>query len=268
LLLLRLELLLLPILELLLLLRLELLLLLLRLELLLLGYNSIFPVKLLLNGNGKHLRVEAEELFDGEPLNLRWIREELVVSISLLILSQDGELVEEKLLLFLWQTIEKLLRPLLGLLRSCLLRLELLLLRLELLLLSRLRLLLLLWPERLPCLLLRLKLLLGVKLSLKLLLLLRSELLLLSRVKLLLLLRIELLSLLLRLEALVLRLELLLRARLILLEAPTIVRLCTEWLETLLPELALLQQSQLLTGSEDKPLLAFEVADQDATLLS
>jgi len=73
LLLLRLELLLLPILELLLLLRLELLLLLLRLELLLLGYNSIFPVKLLLNGNGKHLRVEAEELFDGEPLNLRWI---------------------------------------------------------------------------------------------------------------------------------------------------------------------------------------------------
>jgi len=61
-------------LELLLLLRLELLLLLLRLELLLLlRYNSIFPVKLLLNGNGKHLRVEAEELLDGEPLNLRWI---------------------------------------------------------------------------------------------------------------------------------------------------------------------------------------------------
>jgi len=59
---------------LLLLLRLELLLLLLRLELLLLlRYNSIFPVKLLLNGNGKHLRVEAEELLDGEPLNLRWI---------------------------------------------------------------------------------------------------------------------------------------------------------------------------------------------------
>jgi len=55
--------------KLLLLLRLELLLLLLRLELLL-RYNSIFPVKLLLNGNGKHLRVEAEELFDGEPLNL------------------------------------------------------------------------------------------------------------------------------------------------------------------------------------------------------
>jgi len=48
------------------------LLLLLRLELLLLllRYNSIFPVKLLLNGNGKHLRVETEELFDGEPLNL------------------------------------------------------------------------------------------------------------------------------------------------------------------------------------------------------
>jgi len=61
-------------LELLLLLILELLLLLLRLELLLLlRYNSIFPVKLLLNGNGKHLRVEAEELFDGEPLNLGWI---------------------------------------------------------------------------------------------------------------------------------------------------------------------------------------------------
>ena len=61
-------------LELLLLLILELLLLLLRLELLLLlWYNSIFPVKLLLNGNGKHLRVEAEELFDGEPLNLGWI---------------------------------------------------------------------------------------------------------------------------------------------------------------------------------------------------
>lgn len=57
----------------LLLLILELLLLLLRLELLLLlllRYNSIFPVKLLLNGNGKHLRVETEELFDGEPLNL------------------------------------------------------------------------------------------------------------------------------------------------------------------------------------------------------
>ena len=61
-------------LELLLLLRLELLLLLLRLELLLLlRYNSIFPVKLLLNGNGKHLRVEAEELLDSEPLNLGWI---------------------------------------------------------------------------------------------------------------------------------------------------------------------------------------------------
>ena len=137
------------------------------------------------------------------------------------------------------------------------------------LLLSRLRLLLLLlWPERLSCLLLRLKLLPGVKLGLKLLLLLRSELLLLLRVKLLLLLRIELLLLLLRLEALVLRLELLLRPRLILLEAPKIVRLCTEWLETLLPELALLEQSQLLPGSEDKPLLAFEVANQDATLLS
>ena len=68
--------LLLLILELLLLLRLELLLLLLRLELLLLlllRYNSIFPVKLLLNGNGKHLGVEAEELLDGEPLNLRRI---------------------------------------------------------------------------------------------------------------------------------------------------------------------------------------------------
>ena len=92
---------------------------------------------------------------------------------------------------------------------------------------------------------------------------------LLLRVKLLLLLlRIELLLLLLRLEALVLRLELLLRPRLILLEAPKIVRLCTEWLETLLPELALLEQSQLLPGSEDKPLLAFKVANQDATLLS
>jgi len=61
--------------KLLLLLILELLLLLLRLELLLLllRYNSIFPVNLLLNGNGKHLRVEAEELFDSEPLNLRGI---------------------------------------------------------------------------------------------------------------------------------------------------------------------------------------------------
>ena len=87
--------------------------------------------------------------------------------------------------------------------------------------------------------------------------------------ELLLLLGIELLLLLrLRLEALGLRLELLLRSRLILLETSLIVRLCTEWLETLLPELALLQQSQLLTGSEDKPLLAFKVADQDATLLS
>jgi len=53
--------------------RCKLLLLLLRLELLLLRYNSIFPVNLLLNGNGKHLRVEAEELFDSEPLNLRGI---------------------------------------------------------------------------------------------------------------------------------------------------------------------------------------------------
>ena len=77
LLLLRLELLLLPILELLLLtlelllLILELLLLLLRLELLLLlRYNSIFPVKLLLNGDGKHLRVKTKELLDGKPLNL------------------------------------------------------------------------------------------------------------------------------------------------------------------------------------------------------
>lgn len=69
LLLLILELLLLTRCKLLLLLILELLLLLLRLELLL-RYNSIFPVKFLLNGNGKHLRVEAEELFDGEPLNL------------------------------------------------------------------------------------------------------------------------------------------------------------------------------------------------------
>ena len=69
LLLLILELLLLTRCKLLLLLILELLLLLLRLELLL-RYNSIFPVKFLLNGNGKHLRVEAEELFDGKPLNL------------------------------------------------------------------------------------------------------------------------------------------------------------------------------------------------------
>jgi len=184
----------------------------------------------------------------------------LVVSICLLFLSQDGELVEEALLFFLWQTIEKLLRTLLLglLLRSCLLRLESLLLRLELLLLPWLRLLLLLLrPERLPCLLLRLKLLLRIKLGLKLLLLLRSQLLLTIK---LLLLR--------RLEALVLRLELLLRPRLVRLETTTVVRLRTEWLETLLPELALLEQSQLLAGSEDKPLLAFQVADKDTTLLS
>jgi len=189
----------------------------------------------------------------------------LVVSICLLVLGQDGELVEEPLLLFLWQTIEKLLWTLLlGLLlpRSCLLGLESLLLRLlELLLLPwlRLLLLLLLWSERLPCLLLRLKLLLRVKLSLKLLLLLRSQLLL--TIKLLLL-------LLLRLEALVLRLELLLRPRLVRLETSTVVRLSTEWLETLLPELALLQQSKLLAGSEDESFLAFQVADKRTTLLS
>jgi len=60
--------------KLLLLTRLELLLLLLRLELLLLlRHNSIFAVKLLLDGNGEHLGVEAEELLDGEPLNLRRI---------------------------------------------------------------------------------------------------------------------------------------------------------------------------------------------------
>jgi len=92
----------------------------------------------------------------------------------------------------------------------------------------------------LPCLLLRLKLLLRVKLSLKLLLLLRRELLLLLRIELLLLLR---------LEALVLRLEALLRPRKVRLETATVVGLCTEGLETLLPELALLEQSQLLTGS-------------------
>jgi len=60
--------------KLLLLTRLELLLLLLRLELLLLlRHNSIFAVKFLLDGNGEHLGVEAEELLDGEPLNLRRI---------------------------------------------------------------------------------------------------------------------------------------------------------------------------------------------------
>ena len=199
----------------------------------------------------------------------------MVVSVCLLLLGEDGELVEEELLFILRQTIEKLLRPLLGLLGSCLLglellwlllrlkllllsRLELLLLsRLELLLLSRLRLLLLLWPEWLPCLLLRLELLLRVKLSLKLLLLLRTELLLL-RIKLLLL----------RLESLVLRLEPLLRPRLIRSETSLVVRLGTEWLETLIPELALLEQSQLLAGSEDKSLLALQVPDQDPTLLS
>ena len=128
--------------------------------------------------------------------------------------------------------------------------------------LSRLRLLLLLllWPEWLPCLLLRLELLLRVKLSLKLLLLLRTELL-------LLLLRIKLL-LLLRLESLVLRLEPLLRPRLIRSETSLVVGLGTEWLETLIPELALLEQSQLLAGSEDKSLLALQVPDQDPTLLS
>jgi len=205
----------------------------------------------------------------------------LVVSVCLLLLGQDGELVEEELLFILRQTIEKLLRPLLGLLGGCLLglkllllllslellllsRLELLLLsRLELLLLSRLRLLLLLllWPEWLPCLLLRLELLLRVKLSLKLLLLLRTELL-------LLLLRIKPLLLLLRLESLVLRLEPLLRPRLIRSETSLVVGLGTEWLETLIPELALLEQSQLLAGSEDKSLLALQVPDQDPTLLS
>ena len=203
----------------------------------------------------------------------------MVVSVCLLLLGQDGELVEEELLFILRQTIEKLLRPLLGLLGSCLLglkllllllilellllsRLELLLLsRLELLLLSRLRLLLLLllWPEWLPCLLLRLELLLRVKLSLKLLLLLRTE---------LLLLRIKPLLLLLRLESLVLRLEPLLRPRLIRSETSLVVGLGTEWLETLIPELALLEQSQLLAGSEDKSLLALQVPDQDPTLLS
>jgi len=192
----------------------------------------------------------------------------LVVSVCLLLLGQDGELVEEELLFILRQTIEKLLRPLLGLLRGCLLGLKLLLLllslellllsRLELLLLSRLRLLLLLWPEWLPCLLLRLELLLRVKLSLKLLLLLRTELLLLLRIKLLLL----------RLESLVLRLEPLLRPRLIRSETSLVVGLGTEWLETLIPELALLEQSQLLAGSEDKSLLALQVPDQDPTLLS
>ena len=177
----------------------------------------------------------------------------MVVSVCLLSLSQEGELIEEPLLFFLWQTVEKLLWTLLlGLsLRSCLLRLELLLLRLlELLLL---------WPKRLPCLLLRLKLLLRVKLSLKLLLLLRSEL----------LLWVELLLLLLSLEALILRLEPLLRPRLVRLETGTVVGLCTEWLETLLSELPLLEQSQLLTRSEDNlTLLAFKVADKDTTLLS
>ena len=192
----------------------------------------------------------------------------MVVSVCLLLLGEDGELVEEELLFILRQTIEKLLRPLLGLLGSCLLGLELLWLllrlkllllsRLELLLLSRLRLLLLLWPEWLPCLLLRLELLLRVKLSLKLLLLLRTELLLLLRIKLLLL----------RLESLVLRLEPLLRPRLIRSETSLVVRLGTEWLETLIPELALLEQSQLLAGSEDKSLLALQVPDQDPTLLS
>ena len=69
--------------KLLLLLRLELLLLLTRcklllllwleLLLLLLRHNSILPVKLLLDGNGQHIWVKAEELFDGKPLNLRWV---------------------------------------------------------------------------------------------------------------------------------------------------------------------------------------------------
>ena len=38
---------------------------------LLLRHNSIFAIKLLLDGNGEHLGVEAEELLDGKPLNLR-----------------------------------------------------------------------------------------------------------------------------------------------------------------------------------------------------
>ena len=83
-------------------------------------------------------------------------------------MGQEGELVEEKLLLILRQTVQKLFRPLQGLLRNRLLRLKLLplrngLLRLKLLLLRGCLLellLLLLRSEGLPCLLLRLELLL------------------------------------------------------------------------------------------------------------
>ena len=92
----------------------------------------------------------------------------MFVGVRLLILSQEGELVEEKLLLILGQTVQKLFWPLQGLLRDRLLRLKLLplrngLLRPELLLLRRCLLellLLLLRSKGLPCLLLRLELLL------------------------------------------------------------------------------------------------------------
>ena len=57
----------------------------------------------------------------------------MVVSVGLLILSQEGELVEEKLLLIFGQTVQKLFRPLQGLLRDRLLRLKLLPLRSSLL---------------------------------------------------------------------------------------------------------------------------------------
>ena len=83
-------------------------------------------------------------------------------------MGQEGELVEEKLLLLLGQTVQKLFWPLQGLLRDRLLRLKLLplrssLLRPQLLLLRGCLLellLLLLRSKGLPCLLLRLELLL------------------------------------------------------------------------------------------------------------
>ena len=110
-----------------LLLRIELLLLieilLLSIELLLwlLRRNSIFLVDFFLNRKGKYFRIQAEELIDSKLQHLWWVREELVVGISLLFQCQIGELIQKSLLLVAFQLVQKLFRSSLLLKTSLLL---------------------------------------------------------------------------------------------------------------------------------------------------
>ena len=76
----------------------------------LLRLDSSLRVNFCLDGEDENLRVQGEELFDGELLHIGRGGEELVVGILLLLQVQIGKLLEKFSFVLLGQPVEELLR--------------------------------------------------------------------------------------------------------------------------------------------------------------